>query len=92
MRGFIFYQGPSQIDGAPIVGIAVLRSKNDKTGDMVQTYILRSDMTPLVALATGADSSICGACPHRPRTIRERDRKIGWFSSSRVRTCSADVG
>jgi hypothetical protein len=92
MRGFIFYRGPSQIDGAPIVGIATLKSKNDKTGNMVQTYILRADMTPLDALSTGADVSICGTCPHRPKRIRVRDRKTGRFTSKRVRTCYVDVG
>jgi hypothetical protein len=35
--GFVFYDGPSVIDGAPIIGIAVLHSENSKTGDMVQT-------------------------------------------------------
>lgn len=84
MRGFIFYCGPSQIDGAPIVGIAVLRSANAKTGDMVQTYILRADTAPLTALSTGADVSICGACPHRPRTIRVRDPKTGRFTARRA--------
>jgi hypothetical protein len=92
MRGFIFYQGPSMLDGAPIVGIATLTSKNDKTGDMVQTYILRADMAPLDALSTGADASICGTCPHRPKRIRVRDRKTGRFTSKRVRTCYVDVG
>jgi hypothetical protein len=92
MRGFIFYRGPSQIDGAPIVGIAVLHSDNQKTGDMVQTYILRSDMTPLVALASGADVSICGNCGHRPKRIRVRDPKTGRFTSKRVRTCYVDIG
>jgi hypothetical protein len=92
MSGFIFYRGPSQLDGQPIVGIATLKSKNDKTGNMVQTFILRSDMTPLTALATGADVSICGACPHRPKTVRIRDRKTGRFASKLVRTCYVDVG
>ena len=92
MKSFIFYRGPSMLDGQPIVGIAVLHSENGKTGDMVQTYIIRSDMAPLTALATGADISICGTCRHRPRTIRERDRKTGRFTSKRVRTCYVDVG
>lgn len=92
MRGFIFYQGPSMLDGAPIVGIATLHSDNGKTGDMVQTYILRADMAPLDALSTGADVSICGTCPHRPKRIRVRDRKTGRFTSKRVRTCYVDVG
>lgn len=92
MKSFIFYQGPSMIDGAPIVGIAVLRSKNGKTGDMVQTYILRADVHPLAALASGADASICGTCTHRPRRERRRDRR-GRFTAghSIIRTCYVDV-
>jgi hypothetical protein len=80
------------LDGQPIVGIATLTSKNDKTGNMVQTFILRADMTPLDALATGADISICGTCPHRPKRIRVRDPKTGRFTSKKVRTCYVDVG
>ena len=66
MPGFVFFDGPSQIDGAPIVGIAVLSSVNGKTGNMVQTYILRADQAPLDAIRAGDDESICGDCVHRP--------------------------
>jgi hypothetical protein len=66
MSGFVFYDGPSLIDGAPIVAIAVLESENGKTGDMVQTYVLRADVDPVSALRTGEDRSICGDCVHRP--------------------------
>lgn len=62
MRGFVFYDGPSALDGAPIIGIAVLHSKNRKTGNMVQTFIIRADQSPLEAIATGDDASICGDC------------------------------
>ena len=64
--GYVLYEGPSRFDGAPIVVIAVLRSANRKTGDMVQTYILRSHVDPVRALADGRDASICGDCKHRP--------------------------
>ena len=56
MRGFIFYRGLSPIDNQSIVGIAVLRSGNRKTGDMVQTYILRADMHPLNAIKLREES------------------------------------
>jgi hypothetical protein len=78
-RGFVFYDGPSAIDGAPIIGIAVLRSANVKTGDMVQTFILRADQSPLAAIDSGADASICGDCVHRG-------------DDTRARTCYVDVG
>jgi len=63
--GFIIYRGPSALDGKPIVAIAISRSKNSKTANMVQTYILRADIDPRLANRTGQDASICGACPHR---------------------------
>ena len=78
MPGFVFYDGPSALDGAPIIGIAVLRSANVKTGDMVQTFILRADESPMSAIDTGADASICGDCVHRG-------------APGRARTCYVDV-
>ena len=70
--GYIFFEGKSPIDGAPIVGVAIVHSDNEKTGDVVQTYILRSDMHPSEAITTGEDRSICGDCKHRrnPKTGR----------------------
>lgn len=65
MPGAIIYQGPSQLDGKPIVVIAVWQSKNSKTGAMLQTYILRSDIDPREANKYGEDESICGNCRHR---------------------------
>ena len=64
-NGIIFYEGPSVLDGAPIVGIALAKSTNRKTGDLVQTYIIRSDMHPQDAMNEGLDASICGECPHK---------------------------
>jgi len=64
-NGAIFYRGPSRLTGDPIV--AVLkglrdRSSNRKTGPMLQTWILRADMTPSDAVSTGGDEAICGRC------------------------------
>lgn len=64
-KGFILYEGPSVLDGKPIVVIATMKTKNRKTGDVVQTWILRSDLNPIAALEARADESICGGCPHR---------------------------
>ena len=65
MPGAILYQGPSQLDGKPVVVIAVWSSANRKTGDMLQTYIIRSDIDPREANKYGEDESICGNCRHR---------------------------
>jgi hypothetical protein len=67
--GVILYEGPSMIDGKPIVVIANridTASNNGKTGAMVQTFIMRQDIAPHDALKTGDDASICGDCTHRP--------------------------
>lgn len=65
MSGVTVYEGPSVLDGEPIVCVATLRSANRKTGDMVQTWIMRADMSPVEALSKGADVSVCGSCSHR---------------------------
>jgi hypothetical protein len=66
-NGYVVYDGPSQLDGERIVMIATGfkdSSDNAKTGGMIQTWILRSDVHPVVALE-GDDRSVCGDCPHR---------------------------
>lgn len=83
-NGYILYEGPSRLaDGSRIVVIATgiaSRSSNVKTGGMVQTYILRCDRSPVAAVATGADDTICGDCPHRGD------------GTGKGRTCYVNVG
>ena len=67
--GVLLYDGPSRIDGAPVVAIACRiteASGNIKTGAMVQTFIMRRDIAPHLALKNGDDASVCGDCPLRP--------------------------
>lgn len=64
-RGLIVYTGPSVLDGAPIVAVVTLASHNRKTGPMAQAWVLRSDLAPNDAVASGADASVCGDCEHR---------------------------
>ncbi len=66
----VVWQGPSMIDGSPIVVIITgmkpgSGSDNSKTGTMAQTYIIRSDMSPMEAIWSGLDYAICGICWHR---------------------------
>ena len=78
ISGVILWQGASAIDGAPIVYVATAfqMSDNEKTGNMVQTFILPDPHAAGIAVsgsrpakimawlqATGA-RSICGDCPH----------------------------
>lgn len=68
-NSYILYEGPSLLDGSPIVAIATgfaRGSANRKTGAMIQTWIMRSDVEPHHATKTGEDSTVCGGCPHRP--------------------------
>jgi len=67
-QGVILYEGPSRVTGEPIVAIAtglVFKSKNVKTKNMAQTYILCRDIMPTVALRTGQDEDVCGRCVFR---------------------------
>lgn len=86
MTSFVIYEGPSLIDGKPIVAIAQVKSGNRKTGDMVQTWILRSDIDPITASRLGEDSSICGDCPHKG--IPNPKAPKGW---AKGRTCYVNL-
>lgn len=79
--GYVLWQGPSPVDGGPVVAIATMHSSNTKTGDMVQTWILRPDMSPVEAVKTGEDETICGGCPHRGNGVNGKGR-----------TCYVNVG
>lgn len=83
----IIYKGPSLIDGSPIVAIAIAKSGNIKTGNMVQTYIIRSDMSPMAASKSGLDYAICGACVHRGTPTDNPDKKI-----AERRSCYVNLG
>jgi hypothetical protein len=64
----VLWKGLSQLDNEPIMLLATgfNYSTNQKTGNMVQTYILRQDVNPSTAQNNGMDLSICGNCPLRP--------------------------
>ena len=87
MKNGVFYRGPSLIDGAPIVGVAVYSDRNTKTGKLLQTYIIRADMNPLEASKTGADASICGTCPLRGTPTTDPARK-----QAQGRRCYVNLG
>ena len=62
----IIYQGKSQLDHETnIICIATDKSSNQKTGSMVQTWILNADLDPISANRWGNDRGICGDCIHR---------------------------
>ena len=87
-KGYVIYDGASLLDGKRIVAIALTdNSKNTKTGDMVQTYIIRPDINPLEINKTGEDYSICGTCPHKGIPHSDPNRK-----TAKERTCYVILG
>lgn len=64
-RGVVIWEGLSPLDNSPIVCIATFRTSNHKTGNMIQTWILKADINPVQAIKDGSDKSICGSCYHR---------------------------
>jgi len=89
--GVILYSGPSRIDGKPIVLIATLESRNEKTGNMIQTWILRRDVSPIGAINSGADVSICGDCPLRGIILQLARRKGKRATVNQERGCYVAV-
>jgi len=87
MKHAIIYNGPSLLDGQPIVVIATYSNRNTKTGRVVQTYILREDINPLEASKTGEDYSICGDCPMRGEPTTDPERK-----QAKGRRCYVNLG
>lgn len=99
-NSLILWQGLSLFDGAPIAVIATgldANSANEKTGAMLQTTIIRTDMAPRAAIDSGADDSICGDCPARAQSRRDRscyvevDKSVRsiYFALSRGRYATA---
>jgi len=62
----IIYQGKSQLDNqTDIVCIATDGTSNQKTGSMIQTWILNANLDPISANRWGNDRGICGDCIHK---------------------------
>ena len=71
----VIYNGPSMLDGKPIIVVGIITSNNAKTGNMLQTHIIRSDINPVTASKTGGDYSICGDCVHKGTATNNPDKK-----------------
>ena len=52
-------------EDADRVVIATTKSSNEKTGNMVQVWILCRNESPVEAAKSGADIAVCGDCPQR---------------------------
>jgi hypothetical protein len=60
-----FLKSKSVLDGKPLYLAISAQSDNSKTGGMLQSWIIRSDVHPVQAVRSGKDRSVCGACPQR---------------------------
>lgn len=68
-NGAIVWRGESWLEpGTEIVAIITgltTPTANDKTGDLLQLWILLAHISPVDAVRTGQDRAICGDCAHR---------------------------
>jgi len=67
-NSYILWEGLSPLDNKPLVLIATgfaTTSANNKTGAMIQTWILRQDVHPVEAFKGSEGYSNCGDCIHR---------------------------
>lgn len=90
-NGYVLYNGPSRLDGEPIVVIGTGfadKTDNTKTGNMIQTWILREDIHPNDAIRDGSDVSICGDCMHRGRLVWDQEKIM---RRNKYRTCYVKV-
>ena len=74
----IIYDGPSMLNGKPIVAILTNinnPSVNTKTGDMAQLTAMPKAIKPSTAIKTGEDDSVCGDCNRRPSTAKANGLK-----------------
>ncbi|MCG8431282.1 MAG: hypothetical protein MJA29_08935, partial [Candidatus Omnitrophica bacterium] len=89
--GAVLWEGASALNGFPIVAIVTgfkgARSRNGKTGPMLQTWILARNVSPNRAIELGLDRSVCGNCPHRGIV-----KRIDGTWRNRERTCYVNVG
>ena len=71
-KGIVLYHGPSVLNPKEkVVCIATgfqRKTKNPKTGDMIQTWILPANKNPCNAYFDGEDTAVCGNCKHRSKT------------------------
>ncbi len=65
----VIYEGPSVLNGEPIVALVnglTRPSENRGMGPMLQVYILPAGEPPNQAVKSGADAAVCGDCTLRP--------------------------
>ena len=64
----LHWKGPSKLTGDPIMSILTgidNPSRNIKTGNVIQQWIMPENVNPIEAVKTGADEAVCGNCSLR---------------------------
>lgn len=82
---YILWEGTSQFDDTPLVVLlsGVRFSDNEKTGNMLQTFILRQDMLPTEAVKKGYDFATCGNCVQRPSVARKTGTSVCYVNTGK---------
>lgn len=87
INGYVIYEGTNAGGNYACIATGLFnKSKNVKTGPMVQIFIVNADMHPVEALRTGKNMVQCLDCIHRPATEEEKEKGIKGGS------CYVDVG
>lgn len=87
--GYVLWEGQSLSDRQPIACVAtgLKRTRNPKTGKMIQTFLFRQDINPCHAVKSGDDSSICNNCPLRQYTVKRLAERLGLKHGHRPPMC-----
>jgi hypothetical protein len=64
-RGKLKTTGYLLLETELVIVIATLKTRNRKTGDMLQVWILNRHESPVSSVKTGSDANICFDCPAR---------------------------
>jgi len=89
-NGVVLWEGKGPTSNAPLVVIATgfaRPSSNPKTGPMVQVAVLRRDIEPTEAVASGQDDAVCNGCELRPFTVRQKVEELGLMPGDKPSMC-----
>lgn len=89
-ESIVVWRGRSALNGGRIQAIVTFDSRNTKTGDMAQLWILPLGVDPKTAQRTGEDAAVCGDCPMRPANQEAREA-LGLESPCYVKTARAPL-
>jgi hypothetical protein len=95
ITGYKLWEGKSWYDGSDIVAVATLESDNEKTGNMIQVWILSARHHPVVAARRGFDAATCGDCVFRSfiqRRARSDRASDAMRALMRSKSCYVELG